>query len=136
MPRKSWPLHRGCPSVEVWLREPLTGFTSRRVLLADTGGGARSSPIEIIVSQADIGQFGVEKDVGQVGMGGAIRGAFSIFSVEIEIPALNLSRFVDAAGVPTTNFFPGYDGFALFRFLNAFTYGNFGNPNEFGLEVA
>ena len=28
----------------------------------------------------------------------------------------------------------GFDGIAGFRVLNRFTYGNFGNPAEFGLE--
>jgi hypothetical protein len=27
-----------------------------------------------------------------------------------------------------------FDGIACFRFLNRFTYGNFGDPNQFGLE--
>jgi hypothetical protein len=29
----------------------------------------------------------------------------------------------------------GLDGIACFRFLNRFTYGNFGSANEFGLET-
>jgi hypothetical protein len=29
----------------------------------------------------------------------------------------------------------GFEGIAGFRFLNRFTYGNFGNPAEFGLET-
>jgi hypothetical protein len=44
---------------------------------------------------------------------------------------LDLSATVHAVGVPTAP--PGLDGIACFRFLNRFTYGNFGNPNEFGL---
>jgi hypothetical protein len=27
-----------------------------------------------------------------------------------------------------------FDGIACFRFLNRFTYGNFGDPGQFGLE--
>jgi hypothetical protein len=29
----------------------------------------------------------------------------------------------------------GFGGIACFRFLNRFTYGNFGDPNQFGLEI-
>jgi hypothetical protein len=29
----------------------------------------------------------------------------------------------------------GFNGIAGFRFLNQFTYGNFGNPAEFGVET-
>ncbi len=135
MARQSWLLHRNRPNVEIWLREPFTGFTSRRVLLADTGGGARFFPVEIILSQSDIRQFGVEQDIGTVGMGGAIQGEYSVFTVQIEIPTLNLMRRFNAVGVAAPFIFPGFDGFALFPFLNAFTYGNFGNPAEFGLEL-
>jgi hypothetical protein len=37
------------------------------------------------------------------------------------------------AGVPANP--PGLEGIAGFRFLNRFTYGNFGNPAEFGIET-
>jgi hypothetical protein len=30
---------------------------------------------------------------------------------------------------------PDFDGIACFRFLNRFTYGNFGDKNAFGLEI-
>jgi hypothetical protein len=43
-----------------------------------------------------------------------------------------VDRQVRAAAVPA---FPaGFDGVAGFRFLNRFTYGNFGDPTRFGLE--
>ena len=135
MARQSWLLVGGRPCIEIWLKEPFTGFLSKRVLLADTGGGARFSPIEIILSSADARQFGTLQDVQAVGMGGAIQGEFSIHLVHIEIPALNVSRFVDVAGVPTSNFFPGTQGFACFRFLNNFNYGNGSNPAEFALQT-
>jgi hypothetical protein len=38
-----------------------------------------------------------------------------------------------AVGVPNAP--KGLDGIAGFRFLNRFTYGNFGNALEFGLET-
>jgi len=29
---------------------------------------------------------------------------------------------------------PGFNGLACFGFVNRFTYGNFGDPSQFGLE--
>jgi hypothetical protein len=37
-----------------------------------------------------------------------------------------------AVGVPAVP--PGFDGLVCFSFLNRFTYGNFGDPSQFGLE--
>ena len=44
----------------------------------------------------------------------------------------SISRFVSLVlpGVPR-----GLDGLACFRFLNRFSYGNFGDPGQFGLET-
>ena len=135
MARKSWLLHRNRPNIEVWLREPFTGFSSRRVLLADTGAGDRFFPVDLILSQTDVQQFGTLQDLGQVGMGGAIQGQFSIHAVQIEIPDLNFMRRVNVVGVPAALLFAGFDGFAQFSFLSRFNYGNGGNPAEFGLET-
>ena len=135
MPRKSWLLHHGRPAIEIYLTDPFTGFSEQRILLADTGAGARFSPVEIILSQADVARFGVESDVGRVGMSGAIEGEFSIHAVDIEIPALKIARPFDVAGVSPAVFFPGFEGVACFRFLNTLNYGNGGNPAEFALET-
>ncbi len=136
MARQSWLLHRNRPIIEIWLREPLTGFTSRRVVLADTGAGDRFFPVDLILSDADVKQFGTLQDLGQVGMGGAIQGQFSIHAVQIEIPGLSFLRRVNVVGVPAAMLFAGFDGFAQFSFLSRFTYGNGGNPAEFGLETS
>ncbi len=134
MPRQSRLLVNGSPAVEVWLREPFTGFTSTRILLADTGGGARFGPADLILSPRDIAQFGISQ-TGSAGTSGAIQGQYPVFSMELEMPSLGISRSVRVLSVPASHFFHSFDGFACFRFLNAFTYGNFGNPAEFGLEL-
>jgi hypothetical protein len=53
----------------------------------------------------------------------------------VEIPALPFARFVYAVGVPATTLPQDFKGIAGFRFLNSFHYGNFGDPNRFGLET-
>jgi hypothetical protein len=51
----------------------------------------------------------------------------------VQIPALGFDRAVRAVAVPRVP--PGLGGVAGFRFLNRFTYGNFGDPGLFGLET-
>ncbi len=134
MPRRSWLLHNDIPVIQIELREPFTGFTATRTLVADTGAGPRFSPFELVLGVADGLRFGT-RVLRSARVGGAFNGQFPIRAVTIEIPALNLSRQADALIVPDLSLIDGLDGFACFRFLNAFTYGNFGNPNEFGSEV-
>jgi len=57
-------------------------------------------------------------------------------SVALEIPELNMARRVNAIIVPPSEIFQDVDGFACFRFLNSFSYGNFGDQNTFGLELS
>jgi len=68
-----------------------------------------------------------------VTLGGAYIGAHPIYVIPIQIPALKLNDNVFVVGVPAPP--AGFDGIACFRFLNRFTYGNFGNKSEFGLET-
>lgn len=68
-----------------------------------------------------------------VNLGGAYAGMFPVYVVRIQIPALSLDRPLRVAGVPACP--GGYDGIAGFRFLNRFTFSNFGDPSRFGLEL-
>lgn len=72
--------------------------------------------------------------VDQVGLGGAILGIFPVYLLEVEIPALSFIGRVTVAAVPRERLPESLDGIAAFRFLNSFTYGNFGKTTEFGLE--
>ncbi len=134
VPRQSRPLVNSCPAIEVLLREPFTGATSSRILLADTGAGARFGPADLILSPRDIEPFAISQ-TGSAGTSGALQGQYPVFLMELEMPALGIFCSVRVLSVPATHFFPGFDGIACFRFLNSFTYGNFGNPAEFGLEL-
>ena len=131
MPRAVWPLRSGSPIVEVEL-SVLTGGVHTRSLLADTGAGQNTSVFQLILSDADCQLCG--GNPGQnVSLGGAYSGSFPVYFVRLQIPALNVNQYVAAVGVPAAP--AGFDGIACFRFLNQFTYGNFGNRNQFGLET-
>ena len=135
MPRQSWLLRDDIPVIEILLRERFSGFTETRVLVADTGAGPRFSPFELVLSVADGIRFG-GRVLNSAYVGGAFQGEFPIRAVEIEMPTFKLRRMADALIVPDLGAFGDFDGLAAFRLLNSFTYGNFGNPAEFGLETS
>ena len=134
MPRASWLLVGGQPVIEIELQEKYSGFTFTRALLADTGGGSASVAVDLVLSQTDGARCGGKLQQ-LVSSGGAIHGSFEVRSIEVAIPTLNLKRRVNVMLVPAETLPDGLQGIACFRFLNSFTYGNFGNPAEFGLET-
>lgn len=134
MPRASWTLVVGQPVLQIELKEKQSGFILTRTLLADTGGGSSSVPVHIVLSVEDVERCGGIFR-GHVGAGGAIAGDFKAYALDITIPALNLVSRVNIMAVPAETLPDGLQGIACFRFLNSFTYGNFGNPAEFGLEL-
>lgn len=134
MPRQTWLLHRDVPVIEVQLFEHFTRSWISCVLLADTGAGPRFSPVEIVLSHGDIARFGMEES-GSASVSGALQGRLQIYEVELQIPLLSVSRPVRALSAPASSLLMGLDGIAAFRFLNSFSFGNFGNAGEFGLEL-
>ena len=132
MRRATWLLQQNMPVIEVQLNDKF-GFSHKRILLADTGAGPRYAPFELVLSDADCKLHNGLK-VDQVGIGGAIKGSFPVYRLEIEIPDLSLVCRVTSVAVPAAQLPEGLQGIAGFRFLNSFTYGNFGNASEFGLE--
>ena len=126
-----WPLKQDRPVVEVVLTFPASGVRVSRVMLADTGAGSAQAPFELILDESDC-LSGAGKPSRMVYLGGAYSGAFPLYLVRVDIPSLSFRMSVPAVGVPTPPM--GVDGIACFRFLNRFTYGNFGNAGEFGLE--
>ncbi len=132
MPRATWLLYNDLPVVEIQLQDNF-GFMHKRILLADTGAGPRHAPFQLVLSEADC-KLQNSLRVDQVAIGGAIIGSFAVYRLEIGIPNLNLTCRVSVAAVPAGALPEGLQGIAAFRFLNSFTYGNFGNENEFGLE--
>jgi hypothetical protein len=132
MPRIGWPLRQGRPPIEVVLRQVSAAKDITRTLLADTGGGSNQSAFELILNESDCLSCGGVK-FGIVQLRGAFTGLLPVYTLRVQIPLLRFNKNTDVVGVPCVS--TGLDGIAAFRFLNRFTYGNFGNSNQFALEV-
>lgn len=130
MPRVLWPLRHDQPSVEVLLCFA-NGREVVRHLLADSGAGTARAGFELILDEDDCLQAG-NRPAHSVRLGGAYVGSYRVYVVRIRIPTLRFDQQVRSVGVPGVP--PGMDGIAAFRFLNRFTYGNFGDRDNFGLE--
>lgn len=131
MPRVQWPLRHGRPCVEVALTLARGGQLIPRILLADTGAGTRTDPFQLILDEDDCLLCGGLAGT-SVTLGGAYVGSFPLYDIRVQVPALGFDQNLRAVGVPSLP--AGFDGIACFGFLNRFTYGNFGDPNQFGLE--
>ena len=99
--------------------------------MADTGAGSRGSAFELILEEKDCLRCGGLL-LSSRNLGGVYSGQFPIFDIAVQLPALGFAQRLPAVGVPSVP--TGFDGIACFRFLNRFTYGNFGDPDQFGLE--
>jgi hypothetical protein len=132
MPRATWPLRLGCPTIRIVLtlaagNQPLPCY-----LIADTGAGTVASGFDLLLPESDCLLCGGSL-WSSVALGGAYAGSFSLYLLRVQIPELGFDSFLRVVGVPTPP--TGFAGIASFCFLNQFTYGNFGNPGEFGLET-
>lgn len=132
MPRKIWPLSNHRPAVRIVLTLTLGGQQLPRDLLADTGAGPATARFELLLNENDCIQCGSSLSY-RVTLGGAYAGVFPLFMVRVQIPELGFHRYIRAVGVRAPP--RGFDGLACFRFLNRFTYGNFGDAGQFGLET-
>jgi hypothetical protein len=131
MPRMQWPLAHGRPCVQIFLTLAQGRHPLPRTLLADTGAGSLISAFEFILDEDDCLLCG-GIPLPSVMLGGAYVGSFPIYDLPVRLPALGLDQRLHAVGVPSVPV--GFDGIACFGFLNGFSYGNFGDPNQFGLE--
>ncbi len=132
MPREQWGLRQGQPCIEVMLMSVPDGRPLAKALLADTGAGSQTSPFELILDEDDCLLCG-GNPLQLLMLGGAYSGSFPTYGLSIRIPSLGFNRIVRVVGVPAVP--PGFDGIAGFAFLNRFTYGNFGDAGNFGLET-
>ncbi len=130
MPRVLWPLRRGRPCVQVVLTPLAGGQPLVRTVLADTGAGSDKAGVDLILDENDCLLCGLPLKL--VRLGRAYAGTFPTYDLPVHIPALGFNQPICAVGVPSVPV--GFDGIACFSFLNRFTYGNFGDPNQFGLE--
>jgi hypothetical protein len=98
----------------------------------DTGAGTSRAGFELLLDEQDCRDCGGPQ-IRFVVLGGAYAGSFPVYLLRVQVPGLAFDQEIPVVGVPRTP--SGFDGIACFRFLNRFTYGNFGDPNGFGLEV-
>jgi hypothetical protein len=133
MPQVSWRHVRGRPVIEIMLASP-GGSQALRVLLADTGAGSIRESMELILSEEDGRRFSVG-NAGTLRLGRAFTGDFSAFWVSTSVPMLGFAGVCLAVAVPSSLLPNQLQGIACFRFLNRFTYGNFGDFDRFGLET-
>jgi hypothetical protein len=102
-----------------------------RTLLADTGAGSQNGSFDLILDENDCllcGGYSYPSII----LGGAYTGLFPVYELPVRLPALGFDHYLRAVAVPSVA--TGFDGIACFRFLNRFTYGNFGDPGQFVLE--
>jgi hypothetical protein len=131
MPRVQWPLHQDRPCIQVVLTQAPAGQALLRTLLADTGAGTRTARLELLLPESDCLLCGGSTGA-SVTLGGVYPGLFPIYALRVQLPALGFDQPLRAVGIPRPP--RGFDGIACFSFLNRFTYGNFGDPDQFGLE--
>jgi len=103
-----------------------------RTLLADTGAGRSQGAFEIILRESDC-LLGRGNPFHKVALRGAYAGYFPVYLLRVQVPQIRFDGDATAVGVPGNP--PNFDGIAGFCFLNRFTYGNFGDPSQFGLEI-
>jgi len=132
MRRAEWPLLADCPRIQVNLTRATSGQVMVRNLLADTGAGTSQAGFELLLDEQDCLSCG-GWPIQPVMLGGAYSGSFPVYLVRVQVPGVAFDRHVPAVGVPRSP--SGFNGIACFRFLNRFTYGNFGDPAGFGLEL-
>lgn len=131
MARALWPLHQGCPRVDVVLTLAVGGQARSRTLLADTGAGSAHTSFELLLDEEDCLLCG-GIPVSTATLGGAYSGSDPLYVVALRIPALRFEQEVRVVAVPSPP--AGFDGIACFKFLNRFGYGNFKRQESFGLE--
>lgn len=131
MPRIQWPFRHGRPCVEIVLTLALGGQLLSRTLLADTGAGSRSADIDLLLDESDCLHCSATAAQSVI-LGGSYAGNFPTYLLSVRVPALGFAQTLRTVGVQSVP--SGFDGIACFGFLNRFTYGNFGDPSQFGLE--
>jgi hypothetical protein len=132
MPRVLWPLRHDQPCVEIVLPLGTSGQEVVRHLLADTGAGTVRAGFELILAEADCLQAGASSRKGlpwEEPSWAPTLCTSSAFGFRV----WRLTTASAQLGLPALP--PALEGLAGFRFLNRFSYGNFGNPSQFGLEL-
>lgn len=132
MPSAFWPLCNDRPTIELLASQSRDNQEFVCRLIADTGAASRQSVFELVLDDRRcVGCGGIQ--MGHVQLGGAYAGSFPVYLVQVRLPALNFDELVPAVGVPQAP--QDFDGIAGFKFLTRFHFGNFGNADQFGLDL-
>ena len=131
MPRVLWPLCNDRPCIQVILFQAPGGQPLPRTLLADTGAGSRQIGFDLVLDENDCLLCGGSPGIFKT-LGGVYTGSFLVYDLRVSLLGLGFDHHLRVVGVPTVP--AGFHGLACFSFLNRFTYGNFGDPGQFGLE--
>jgi len=134
-----WRLMAGRPVVELEFARRADGERVLRRMVADTGAGRTLSPFHLILKQSDVREFLLFNDRFSVRLGGALMGTHPCSWVVGGVRGLPLGPLVAVAvpdGDPAFRRIQkdGAEGIAGMRFLDGFSYGNFGFQGEFGIE--
>jgi hypothetical protein len=132
MPRALWALLHERPRIQIAPAQYPAGQRPVLDLLADSGAGSNNSGFELILEESDCLKCGGRQTT-TIHLGGAFSGPYPLYLLQVQIPQLGFARRIPAVGVPRMS--AGFRGIACFRFLNRFTYGNFGHLDQFGLET-
>ena len=89
MPRATWPLRQGCPSIGVLLTLGAGNQPLPLDLLADTGAGSATSAFDLLLEESDCLLCGGKASSSLV-LGGAYAGRYTLYVLRVQIPALSL----------------------------------------------
>jgi hypothetical protein len=117
--------------VQVSLTWAAGGRQVTRTLLADSGAGTARSGFDLLLRRTDgVSCGGIL--LHNVILGRAYAGPHPVYLLRVQTSGLGFNQALRVVGITSPP--AGCDGTACFAFLNQFTYGNFGYPNQFGLE--
>ena len=132
MPRAVWSHFNDRPRIQIEFQLAANGQKVVCDLIADSGAGNKRSTIDLILDEHDCILYGGVASTSAL-LGGAFTGTFPVYNIRVQVPPLGFNQLLRVVGVPAVP--AGFDGIASFRFLNRFTYGNFGDPDQFGVEM-
>jgi hypothetical protein len=89
--------------------------------------------MEFVLGEHDARLYGAGS-AGSLQLGGAFTGAFPAVWCHVSVPGVGFASLCVAFAVPSARLPRNLAGISCFRFLNRFTYGNFGDSGVFGLE--
>ena len=98
MPRVSWPLRNGRPSVQVVLTITRGAHPFTRTLVADTGAGSQTAGFDLILLETECKFCDGVDLLSPVPLVGAYAGSFPVYELRVRVPALGFDQKLRAVG--------------------------------------